>query len=330
MRSRVAIASASMGALFFLYLLFQLYLPVTGSRESRGVEIQKGTSFREAVAVLGEYGLIKDRRFFMAMARLTGADKKLLPGRYLFPGRVSQWEVYRKLRDGEVIPWEVTIVEGEGLREIRQKLTQGGFMEAEDFDRLSSDRNFLAGLGIEAQSLEGYLFPDTYRLYKGEAPEKILETMVGRLREMFDDELKERTQAMGWDMHRVLTLASIIEREAVLDGERALISAVYHNRLKRRMRLQADPTAIYGVKPLSAGVTREDIFRETPYNTYRFRGLPPGPIASPGIKSIRAALYPADAPYLYFVSNNDGSHVFSRTHGEHLKAVRKYRRGRRG
>jgi UPF0755 protein len=147
---------------------------------------------------------------------------------------------------------------------------------------------------------------------------------------MLDDELTERARAMGWDMHRVLTLASIIEREAVLDGERALISAVYHNRLKRRMRLQADLTAIYGVKPLSAGVTREDIERETPYNTYRFRGLPPGPIASPGIKSIRAALYPADVPYIYFVSNNDGSHIFSRTHGEHLKAVRKYRKGKRG
>jgi UPF0755 protein len=321
MRSRVAIASVFFGALVLLYLLFQLHLPVSGSGESREVEIRKGTSFREAVTVLAEHGLIKDRRFFRAMARLTGADKKLMPGRYLFSGRLSQWDVYRKLRDREVIPWEVTIVEGEGLREIRQKLTQGGFMEAEDFDGLSSDRNFIATLGIGAGSLEGYLFPDTYRLYKGEEAEKIFETMVGRLREMFDDELLERAQAMGWDVHRVLTLASIIEREAVLDGERALISAVYHNRLKRRMRLQADPTAIYGIKPLSAGVTREDIERETPYNTYRFRGLPPGPIA---------ALYPADVPYLYFVSNNDGSHIFSRTHGEHLKAVRKYRKGRKG
>jgi UPF0755 protein len=330
MRSRVAIASTFIGALLLLYLLLQLHLPVTGSLDSLEVEIRKGTSFREAVMVLGEYGLIKDRRFFMAMARLTGADRKLLPGRYLFPGGVSQWEVYAKLRDGEVIPWEITIVEGESLREIRQKLAQGGFMEAEDFDGLSTDRNFLVGLGIQAESLEGYLFPDTYRLYKGEDAEKVLETMVGRLREMIDDELAERARTMGWDMHRVLTLASIIEREAVLDDERALISAVYHNRLKRRMRLQADPTAIYGVKPLSAGVTREDIERETPYNTYRFRGLPPGPIASPGIKSIRAALYPADVPYLYFVSNNDGSHIFSRTHGEHLKAVRKYRKGKRG
>jgi UPF0755 protein len=176
MRSRVAIASTFIGALLLLYLLLQLHLPVTGSLDSLEVEIRKGTSFREAVMVLGEYGLIKDRRFFMAMARLTGADRKLLPGRYLFPGGVSQWEVYAKLRDGEVIPWEITIVEGESLREIRQKLAQGGFMEAEDFDGLSTDRNFLVGLGIQAESLEGYLFPDTYRLYKGEDAEKVLET----------------------------------------------------------------------------------------------------------------------------------------------------------
>lgn len=314
----------------FLCMMIKLFQPLTLPAGPVDVDIRKGTGFNRAVRAFSEAGLVRDVFFFRALGRLTGLHKRLIPGRYRFEGNVCQWDVYAALSDGDVTPYGITVLEGEGLYEIKEKLVSLELMEPEEFDRLSRDAEFLASLGIEAESLEGYLFPDTYRFFLGEEPKVMLGAMVERLWELYDEELRKRTGEMGWDVHRALTLASIIEREAVLDDERPLISAVYHNRLKKRMRLQADPTAIYGIKPLSAGVNGKDIKRRTPYNTYKIRGLPPGPIASPGINSIRAALYPADVPYLYFVSDGGDSHVFSRTHGEHMRAVRKYRRNRKG
>jgi UPF0755 protein len=238
---------------------------------------------------------------------------------------MTQWQIYEKLRDGEVLPSGITIVEGDTLFDIGFKLEAEEFMSAEEFDRISHDAEFLKGLEIVAPSLEGYLFPDTYRFDKGDDPKSIVTTMVRRLREVYSDELIKQTEDMGWDVHRILTLASIIEHEAVLDEEREIISAVYHNRIRRGMRLQADPTAIYGIKPLSEGVTGADVRRATPYNTYVIKGLPPGPIGSPGRSSIQAAINPADVPYLFFVAQGDGSHKFSSTSAEHNRAVQEYR-----
>jgi UPF0755 protein len=320
-------ASAALAFLSFslIYLLLQMFLPFARAGGPVEVEVQRGMSLSEAVSVFKEEGLIRDEKLIKALGRVTGLQRRLTPGRYYFEGLLYQWRVYWALEMGRILPYEVTVVEGDSLREIGMKLVQEGLITEKQFAGLSISRKFLKGLGIRASSLEGYLYPDTYRFTMGDSPEFILGTMVQRLRQMYDDELRQGAVAMGMSEHKVLTLASIIEREAVLDSERPLISAVYHNRMKKRIPLQADPTAIYGIKPLSAGVTREDIKRKTPYNTYTFYGLPPGPIASPGIKSIRAALYPARVPYLYFVSNNDGSHTFSVTHREHMKAVRAYR-----
>ena len=157
-------------------------------------------------------------------------------------------------------------------------------------------------------------------------PEDAIGMMINKMREKYSDKLKDRAADIGLSEREVLTLASIIEKEAVTDEERPLISAVYHNRLKKKMRLQADPTAIYGIKSSKEKITSDDLKRKTPYNTYVIKGLPPGPIASPGMKSIMAALYPADVPYIYFVSNNDGTHQFSVTMGEHQAAVQEYRK----
>jgi len=329
MSRNAGVTAAALLAFSIFYFVLQMWLPGKELEEPFTAEIERGVTYGDAVSLLAGAGLVRDEKMFLALGKLTGLQRRLTPGRYRYEGRPSQFRVYLSLERGETLPWEVTVVEGDTLWEIGRKLAAEGLVAEEDFTRLSRDRDFLRGLGIEAPSIEGYLYPDTYRFIKGDSPEVILGAMVRRLREMYDEELSERTRQLGMTEHKVLTLASIIEREAALDGERPLISAVYHNRMRKRLRLQADPTAIYGVKPLSAGVTREDIRRKTPYNTYTINGLPPGPISSPGIKSIRAALFPADVKYLYFVSNNDGSHTFSATHAEHMKAVQKYRNGKK-
>jgi UPF0755 protein len=321
-----AVILAVIAVLASIYVFLEMALDLAPLKEPVTVEIRQGMSFGQAMDMLIMKELTRDPNVFAAFGRLTGVDKKIAPGRYCFKGRLSPFDVFRKLKEGSITPWEVTILEGDTLEDIKVKLLKDSLVSEEEFDRLAVDREFMNRMQIQAPSLEGYLFPDTYRIDKGLDADKILTMMVRRLREKYDERLLERTREIGLDERRVLTLASIIEREAAVDSERPLISAVYHNRIKRRMYLQADPTAIYGVKSLSAGVRKEDLKRKTPYNTYRIKGLPPGPIASPGLKSIKAALYPAEVPYLYFVSNNDGTHTFSRTMKEHNRAVRKYRK----
>ena len=198
-------------------------------------------------------------------------------------------------------------------------------MDKEKFMKLATDRDFLNSYDIEAKSIEGYIFPDTYKIPKGVLPEDALGSMIDKMREKFSYELLSRMDEIDMSENEVLTLASIIEKEAIVDSERPMISAVYHNRLKKNMLLQADPTAIYGIKSSREKITREDLLRATPYNTYKIKGLPPGPIASPGLKSIEAALYPANVPYIYFVSLDDRSHRFSKTLEEHMQAVKQYR-----
>jgi UPF0755 protein len=204
-------------------------------------------------------------------------------------------------------------------------LSEKGIITEEDFRRLASDKVLLNSYKIDAPSLEGYLFPDTYKIPKGMDPKEAITMMVNKLREQYSGKLEARAAELGMSEREVLTLASIIEKEAATDEERLLISAVYHNRLRKKIPLQADPTAIYGIKSSREKITSEDLKRRTLYNTYVISGLPPGPIASASIKSIIAALYPADVQYIYFVSNNDGTHHFSVTAAEHAAAVRAYR-----
>lgn len=307
------------------YVFMQLFVPVADLKGPVDVMVDKGMSFRQAAGLFSAQGLIRDVNVFSALGRAAGIHKKLRPGYYRFEGGVRPIDVYYALRDGRIIRWEITVVEGETLEDIRRKLLSKGVMAGGDFDGLVKDKAFSSLMGISAPSFEGYLFPDTYSIPKGTEPKEVLGMMVRRLREMFDDELTGKMRSMGFDERRLLTLASIIEKEARVDSERPVVSAVYHNRLRRGMPLQADPTAIYGVKSQREGITKKDLLRRTDYNTYVIKGLPPGPIASPGFASIRAALYPANVPYVFFVSNNDGTHTFSATFEEHKRAVELYR-----
>lgn len=314
-------------ALSIAFVGYQLLVPTKLDTEEVEVQIPEGTTFREAVSILAKSELIRNETLFVAIGRVTGIDKRIRAGFYVFSGKVTPFDVLLKLRLGKVLEYEVTVVEGDSLLEIGKKLADANLMLPETFSELAFSEAFLGELRIDSRSLEGYLYPQTYRFSKGTKPKTVLKIMVQKLREEYNEDLEKRAKQMGWSMTQVLTMASIIEKEAVIDSERPIISAVYHNRLKKGMPLQADPTAIYGVKSSRKRITREDLRRKTEYNTYVIQGLPPGPIASPGIKSIKAALAPAKVPYIYFVAKNDRSHYFSTTLSEHNSAVARVRAG---
>ncbi len=323
MRKNIKLLIAGFVFLASAYVVVQLFVPLHFDDRPVEVLIPEGTSFRQALDILIQTGLMRDKNVFIILGRLTGADRKIRAGYYSFREKMMPIQVYDLLKKGKIIEYDVTIVEGDSLAEIGEKLASFGLVSAEEFNSLSRDREFLRSLFVEAPSLEGYLFPQTYRIPKGALPQTIMRVMVQKLREEYNEKLKQRTKTMGWTEHEALTLASIIEKEAVVDTERTIISAVYHNRMKKGMPLQADPTAVYGVKSSKQKILKKDLLNKTDYNTYVIAGLPPGPIASPGLKSIVAALYPANVPYFYFVSKRDGTHHFSETLEEHLDAIRR-------
>jgi UPF0755 protein len=307
------------------YFFLQLLVPLPTGNKTIEVEIPKGTTFRQALDIFSREGLLRDKNVLLILGKLGGIDRRIRAGYYSVSGPVSPLDIFKMLKEGRITEYDITILEGDSLLEIADKLSEKGIVSQEDFWHLASDKEFLYLYDIDAPSIEGYLFPDTYRVPKGIDPEEAIGMMINRMREKFTPDLCERASEVGLTEREVLTLASIIEKESVTDEERFLISAVFHNRLKKGIQLQADPTAIYGIKSSKEKITASDLRKKTKYNTYVIKGLPPGPIASPGIKSIEAALYPADVPYLYFVSNNEGTHQFSVTAAEHMVAVKAYR-----
>ncbi len=314
--------------LCWIFVAMELLIPLPIGNKNIEIEIPEGATFRQAVEILSKEGLMRDKNLFLFIGRISSLDKKIRAGYYSITGSLSPLDIFKMLKRGQIIEYEITVLEGDSLREIAEKLSEEGIINKEDFMELSSDKDFLALYDIDAPTFEGYLFPDTYKIPKGMDPEDAIGMMINRMREKYSDEMRARASELGLSEREVLTLASIIEKEAETDEERPLISAVFHNRLKKRMPLQADPTAVYGIKRSSERITMSDLKRKTHYNTYLIKGLPPGPIASPGIKSITSALYPADVAYIYFVSNNDGLHQFSVTADEHVKAVDAYREKR--
>lgn len=308
--------------LAFLYPLFEMLLPVQSGSGNTEIEIPSGATFRQAVDILYNEKLIRDKKIFLLLGRLTGADRKIRAGFYSIWNSMSPLDIFRIIKKGHIVEYEIKILEGDSVIEIANAFEKAGVSTKEDFLELSKDHDLLSSYDIESPSIEGYLFPDTYIIPKGIDAEEAVGIMIDRMREKYSEKLLSRTKEIRMTENEVLTLASIIEKEAVVDEERPLVSAVYHNRLKKRMPLQADPTSIYGVKSSKEKITSNDLKRKTPYNTYTIKGLPPGPIASPGLKSIIAALYPADVPYIFFVSSSDCTHQFSSTISEHLQAVK--------
>jgi len=261
-------------------------------------------------------------------AKFVGGGRNIKAGEYHLNTHMSPLSVLDILRKGRIITHAVTIPEGFTRKQIAEALAQKGLVSKKEFLRFTADPEVVKNYGISASTLEGYLYPDTYHFARNLTAKAIVEVMVKRFREAFDP-LRERAAELGIDVEEVVTLASIVEKETGLADERPLIASVFLNRLRKGIRLASDPTVIYGIRDFNGNLTRDDLMTRTPYNTYMIKGLPAGPIANPGIASIRAVLYPAETDYLYFVSKNDGSHYFSKTLSEHNQAVRKYQRSRR-
>jgi len=316
--------------LVFAYMAYEMLVPAQNVNKNNEIKIPRGSTFRQVADILWNEKLIRDKKVFLLLGRLTGADRKIRAGYYSIWSNMSPLDIFKVIRRGHIVEYEIRILEGDSLVEIADTFSRKGIATREDFLKLSADSGFLTAYHITSPSIEGYLFPDTYIIPKGVSAEEAAGSMIDKMREKYTDKIKARMAELGMSENEVLTLASIIEKEAVIDEERPIISAVYHNRLKKDMPLQADPTSIYGIKSSREKITRKDLQRKTPYNTYVLRGLPPGPIASPGLKSIIAALYPANVPYLYFVSSDDRTHTFSTTIAEHENAVRLYRERQQG
>jgi UPF0755 protein len=292
------------------------------------VVVQSGQGFKTLSTLLYQKGVILHPVKFRLFARIKGYDKRIKAGEYMFSSVMTPEKILEIMVEGKVYLHRLTIPEGYNLKQIARAVENAGFASESDFLKAAADPYLVHAKGIDAQTFEGYLFPDTYYFPRGVTPENIISAMVKRFWSVFKPEWEERTKTLGMTVHQVVTLASIIEKETAVPGERPIISSVYHNRLKRNMRLESDPTVIYGMGDYNGNITRKDLERPTPYNTYIMKGLPPGPISNTGDKAIEAALYPADTKFLYFVSKNDRTHHFSTNFKDHNRAVRKYQLGR--
>jgi len=279
---------------------------------------------------LGDNGIVRFPTVFASVARLMGKDRSIRAGEYRFHTLMTPREILEMLCMGRVVFHKVTVPEGLTVRQIAALLESRGFVSQEDFLLESRKVDLIRAFGVEEDSLEGYLFPDTYHFAMGVSAGEILKAMVHRFHAVYSPEMRERQAAQGWRLHEVVTLASIIEKETGSEQERGLVSSVLINRLRSGMPLQCDPTVIYGLEEFDGKLRREHLQRPSPYNTYLNKGIPPGPICNPGLSSLQAVLYPEDTPYLYFVSKNDGTHAFSTNLAEHNRAVDKHqkRRGR--
>lgn len=312
--------------------------PYRGYRDQEVfVDIASGTSTASIGRQLVDAGVVVDQRTFRIALWRSGSERLLQAGEYRFAEPASALEVIDVLARGQVHLRTVTFAEGLTRWEMAEVFGRSEFGEADAFLAASQRADLIADLDPAAADLEGYLFPETYALPRGATADDLVEAMLAQFRRTFDDALLAQAAEQELTVREVVTLASLIQRETGQDDERPIVSAVYRNRLNRRMPLQCDPTVIYALQLdglYDGNLTRDNLRYDSPYNTYVYPGLPPGPIAAPGAADLRAALAPADVSFVYFVSRNDGSHVFADTLREHNRNVREFQveyfRRRRG
>lgn len=318
-RLTVLIASLLLSVLF-IHTCSYLKTSVTPPKAVR-MDIEPGQSAWEISRTLQEKGVISHAPTFMALAAVTGKAKRLQAGSYVFEGNHFPQDIMDILFRGRTLRYRITIPEGYTIQQVGAAVEMTGLLPGDSFVRRAIDPASAAFFNIKAPSLEGFLYPDTYFLVPHITPLEIMAKMVDRFNTIYSPEMVHRAERLGLTRLEVITLASIIEKEAVVQTEKPVISSVFHNRLKKGMRLQSDPTAIYGIDGFSGRIGQKDLLRDTPYNTYRHPGLPPGPICNPGLDSIKAALWPARTDYLYFVAQGNGTHAFSTSLEAHNRAV---------
>lgn len=320
-----AAVAAGAGASFVWSRLHEPYKGYPGPEQF--VDIPAGAGGAEIRRRLVDARVVRDDWTLRAALWWTGTSRSLKAGEYRFDRPMSAVEVVEKIARGDVYARRLTFPEGLTIQEMAAIFEAGGFGPAHAFVQAAGDVSLIADLDPEAADLEGYLFPETYALPRGTPASRLVAMMVERFRAVYIPELRARAGAQGLTTRQVVTLASLVEKETGKADERPIVAAVYRNRLKLGMGLQADPTVVYALQKAGrydGNIRRQDLDFDSPYNTYRYPGLPPGPIASPGKASLEAAVAPADVPYLYFVSRNDGSHVFATTLDEHNHNVHQY------
>jgi len=288
------------------------------------VELGRGRTLRALAGELEQRGIVSSARLFTLYARLMGGDSRVKAGTYQFHDGMRPGQILSKMLTGDIYQRIFALPEGYSSHQAAEMLEKRGIFSKEQFLAACSDQGLLAELGVTAPSAEGYLFPGSYNILPGRSERELVHEMVKRQQKYLNGGVNGRGKAMGLSERELLTLASMVEKEAVLPAEKPLIAAVFHNRLRLGMRLQSDPTALYGVRAFAGKVSREDILRQTPYNTYLIPALPPGPIGNPGQDAIEAVLNPPAVPYLYFVGRGDGSHQFSSDLPSHNAAVNRY------
>ncbi len=304
------------------------YLVTTPNKggQIKTIIIKKGETLRKTADRLEKAGLIKSALMFEMEARRTGADEKIRAGEYRLDGRSSIRDVLQTLLSGRVVLYRVTIPEGFDVSQIAELLDAKKMVGKNVFLKITRNRTFLKQSGIEADTAEGYLFPETYLFSRNVTAKEVAQTMIKMFHQQIS-KIEGIKNLAGKKLHELITLASLVEKESALPEERAVIASVYTNRLAKGMLLQCDPTVIYALPNFDGNIHKRDLDIDSPYNTYRYPGLPPGPIANPGLSSIKAALHPAKTNYLYFVAKKaGGAHYFSRTLKEHNNAVIKYQK----
>ena len=309
-------------ALYLAVMAFGTRAPAPGW-EPQVITIRKGTSASRIAEMLRHQGVIEHPQVFRYLAALSGSTRKLKAGRYRFDYPLSAYEAVSKLNSGAVVYRKVTIPEGLTMAQIAGKLTTEAGVDSQAMIACFRDTSLTRALGIPARNLEGYLFPSTYEMEWESEPQDIARRMATTFFNNLPQQWRQEVERQGLNLHHVVIMASLVEREAQLEAERPLVASVFYNRLKARRPLESCATVEYALpRHKNRRLTYDDLEIDSPYNTYHRIGLPPGPICNPGLKSIEAAIFPAQSKYLYFVSKGDGSHIFSSSLDEHNRAKR--------
>ena len=274
-------------------------------------------------------GIITNENFFSLATKIMGLEKSIPVGSYKFKNVNTNRDIINRLVYGSPEVKRITLLEGWNIKQVSSHLSKLMGFEYGDLLKIINDKDFIQSLELEIDNLEGYLFPETYYFFDGEEEQSVIRRLVKEYKKFWSNKNINRADSMNLTQHQIVTLASIIEGEAIYDSERPIISAVYHNRLKKGMKLQADPTVQYIINDGPRRLLNKDLRINSPYNTYLYQGLPPGPINSPGFESLKAALHPDENDYFYFVAKGDGYHTFSKNEKDHERAKRAFQRVRR-
>ena len=316
----LALVGGLVGMVAFEFWLF-LKAPGSSRLGIQQVNITAGMKAATVAQLLFGQGIVGDGDKFHVLCRFRKVDHKLKAGDYALLPLSTPNQILDQIVSGKANIERVTFREGSTIYELAKALQERGLASEKEVLRLAGDRDFIASNGLQAPSLEGFLFPETYFFQRTQSEAAMLKMMIRQFWRHLPEGWEQRAAELGFSLHEVVIMASLVEKEAAVDSERPVIAGVFYHRLQEKMPLQSDPTAVYDLAGFSGPITNTQLKRPSPYNTYLIRGLPIGPICSPGAKSLKAALFPENVPYLYFVSKGDGTHQFSQTLTEHNQAV---------